>query len=291
MPGASSQIGNRITWVECPRDAWQGLPGRLTADAKREHLGHLLHAGFLHLDMGSFVSPRAVPQMADTEEVLSGLQAPPGADLLCIIGNERGLARAVAASGVTSVGYPLSVNDTFQRRNLGMSLADSWPLVERLLAGATEAGLELVVYLSMGFGNPYGEPWEPHVTAEAVARLRHLGVRRVALADTVGNANAAKVAAVLDAVDTPGELGLHLHSLPGAWFAPLEAALERGVRWFEGALGGIGGCPFADDELVGNLPTEAVLLFLDSLGFSAGVDLSRLTELAAEAARLAQAAR
>src|SRR5690554_4309055 len=243
---AEANGADTVTWVECPRDAWQGLPGLVPTTAKREHLSNLLAAGFDHLDMGSFVSPRAVPQMADTEAVLEELRAPAGADLLCIIGNERGLDRALEAGGVTSVGYPLSVNDTFQRRNVGMSVADSWPLVARLLERGAAAGLEMVVYLSMGFGNPYGEPWAPEHTAEAVGRLRQLGVKRVALADTVGNADRQRVNAVLSAVDDPASLGLHLHSQPGAWSPQLDAALAHGVRWFEGALGGIGGCPFAD---------------------------------------------
>lgn len=281
---------NAVRWVECPRDAWQGLPGLVPTADKRAHLTHLLEAGFQHLDLGSFVSPRAVPQMADTEQVLAGLQAPKGADLLCIIGNRRGLQRATDADGVTSVGYPLSVNDTFQRRNVGMSVAQSWPLVEELLGSAQAAGIELVVYLSMGFGNPYGEPWRPDVTATAVARLRRLGVRRVALADTVGNADADAIAAVLEAVPDPADLGLHLHARPGEWAAQLERAAEFGVRWFEGALGGIGGCPFADDELVGNLPTEEVLPFLEAMGLDSGVDVSRLAHLAAEARTLAAAA-
>ncbi|NLG08752.1 MAG: hydroxymethylglutaryl-CoA lyase [Deinococcales bacterium] len=276
-----------ITWVECPRDAWQGLPHVLPTARKRAHLAGLLAAGFDHLDMGSFVSPKAVPQLADTEAVLERLEAPAGVDLLAIVGNERGLERALAARGVTSVGYPLSVNDTFQRRNVGRSVAESWPLVARLLAGAAAGGLELVVYLSMGFGNPYGDPWCPADTAAAVARLRELGVRRIALADTVGNADAARVAEVLDAVDAPGRLGLHLHARPGAWRGQLEAALARGVRWFEGALGGVGGCPFAGDELVGNLPTEEVLPFLAAAGYAVGVDVGRLPALAAEAAALA----
>lgn len=279
-----------LTWVECPRDAWQGLPGLVPTAAKRRHLENLLAAGFRHLDMGSFVSPRAVPQMADTEEVLEGLRAPSGADLLTIIGNQRGLDRALAAGGVTSVGYPLSVNDTFQRRNVGMSVADSWPLVARLLEGAAAGGLQLVVYLSMGFGNPYGEPWEPEDTAQAVARLRQLSVKRVVLADTVGNADGQRVDAVLSAVEDPATLGLHLHSQPGAWAPQLAAALRHGVRWFEGALGGIGGCPFAGDDLVGNLPTEEVLPYLSSEGLRVEPDLSRLPELAAEARELANAA-
>lgn len=279
-----------LTWVECPRDAWQGLPGLVPTAAKRRHLENLLAAGFRHLDMGSFVSPRAVPQMADTEEVLEGVHAPPGADLLTIIGNQRGLDRALAAGGVTSVGYPLSVNDTFQRRNVGMSVADSWPLVARLLEGAAAGGLQLVVYLSMGFGNPYGEPWEPEDTAQAVARLRQLGVQRVVLADTVGNADGQRVDAVLSAVEDPATLGLHLHSQPGAWAPQLRVALRHGVRWFEGALGGIGGCPFAGDDLVGNLPSEEVLPYLSAEGLTVEPDLSRLPELAAEARKLANAA-
>ena len=281
---------NQAVWVECPRDAWQGLARSVPTAAKRRHIGDLLAAGFRRLDMGSFVSPKAVPQMADTEAVLEGLAAPAAADLLCIIGNERGLDRAMAAKGVTSVGYPLSVSDPFQRRNVGMSVEDSWPLVARLRERAATAGLELVVYLSMGFGNPYGEPWEPEITAAAVARLRQLGIGRVALADTVGNADEARVRDVLAAVEAPSELGLHLHARPGAWAPQVDAALEFGVRWFEGALGGIGGCPFAGDDLVGNLPTEAVLPYLAAQGLELDVDMSRLGALAADAAGLAHAA-
>lgn len=279
-----------LTWVECPRDAWQGLPGLIPSEVKRQHLANLLAAGFRHLDLGSFVSPKAVPQLADTEAVLAELEPPAEADLLCIIGNERGLDRAMAARGVTSVGYPLSVSDTFQRRNVDRSLAESWPLVERLQQRSASAGMGLVVYLSMGFGNPYGEVWNPEVTAAAVARLRRLGVNRIALADTIGNADAERVAAVLDSVAAPEQLGLHLHARPGAWHEKLEVALERGVRWFEGALGGIGGCPFAGDELVGNLPSEEVLPFLRQHGFEAGVDRAALALLTAEAEEIAAAA-
>lgn len=275
------------TWVECPRDAWQGIERPIPTRDKREHVQALLDAGFRHIDVGSFVSPEAVPQMADTEDVLADLRVPPGVDLICIIGNERGLERATRARHVTSVGYPLSVNDTFQRRNLGRSLEASWPLLGRLAEGAAGAGLEMVVYLSMGFGNPYGEAWEPRDTARALARLRDLGVRRIALADTVGNADAERVAAVLAAVGDVSELGLHLHARPGAWQGPVEVGLERGVRWFEGALGGVGGCPFADDRLVGNLPTERVVPWLARRGVDVGVDPARLDALAERASRLA----
>jgi hydroxymethylglutaryl-CoA lyase len=285
--------GNDLIWVECPRDAWQGIAHPIAMGDKRAHLRALLDAGFTRIDAGSFVSPKAVPQLADTERVLEGLRVPAGADVLCIVGNERGLERARATPAVTSIGYPLSVNDTFQRRNVGRSIQASWPVVERLAHGAEADGLGFVVYLSMGFGNPYGDPWEPADTAAAVSRLRASGVTRIALADTVGNADAARVAAVLEAVDaqTPGGvagLGLHLHARPGGWEDPIAVALERGVRWFEGALGGIGGCPFADDDLVGNVPTEAVLPWLDRRGWRCGVDLTRLAGLAEQAARLAR---
>ncbi|MEJ2292010.1 MAG: hydroxymethylglutaryl-CoA lyase [Deinococcales bacterium] len=276
-----------LTWVECPRDAWQGLPGHVPAERKRAHLAALLRAGFRHLDLGSFVSPRAVPQMADTEEVLAGLERPPDADFLCIIGNERGLARALAVPGVTSVGFPLSVNETFQQRNVGRSLEASWRLVEALAEGAAAARRSLVVYLSMGFGNPYGDPWEPADTAAAVRRLRQAGVRRIALADTVGRADARTVERVLAELERPERVGLHLHARPDAWEPLVAAAVAAGVRWFEGALSGVGGCPFAGDALVGNLPSERVLPWLAERNLSAGIALETLPELAADAAAIA----
>lgn len=280
-------VAPSLDYVECPRDAWQGLARTIPTSTKRAHLAALLSAGFRRLDLGSFVSPRAVPQLADTDEVLAGLDAPVNADLLCIVANARGLERARSAPNLTSVGYPLSVSDTFQRRNTNRSLADSWPLVEALLGGAGEAGLTLVVYLSMGFGNPYGDAWEPATTADAVERLRAIGVERVVLADTVATASPERIAAVLAATPRPAELGLHLHAHPGRWQGQLDAALAAGVRWFEGALAGVGGCPFAADELVGNLPTEEVLPWLASRGFASGVRQSALAGLAREAAELA----
>lgn len=276
-----------VTWVECPRDAWQGLARSVPSERKRRHLRALLEAGMRHLDLGSFVSPRAVPQMADSETVLAGLERPAGADFLCIVGNERGLERALATPAVTSVGFPLSLSDTFQRRNVGRSREASWALVESLRRGAAEGGLELVVYLSMGFGNPYGEAWRPRDTADAVERLRGLGVRRIALADTVGRADAAAVERVLASVTRPAELGLHLHARPDGWQPLLVPALEGGVRWFEGALAGIGGCPFAGDALVGNLPSERVLPWLAQRGFDAGIDPARLPAVTADAAEIA----
>lgn len=278
-----------ISYVECPRDAWQGLPHVVPADTKRAHVQRLLDAGFKRIDVGSFVSPRAVPQMADTEVVIGELTKPADAELICIIGNERGVERAALVANVTTVGFPLSVNDTFQRRNVGRSLEESWVLLSRLMTMSEKAGLELVVYLSMAFGNPYRDIWGPHNTAESIQRLRDMGIARIALADTVGTADARVVERVLASVSNAADLGLHLHSRPGVWNELLEVGLKYGVRWIEGALGGIGGCPFAGDDLVGNLPTELVLPWLAAQGLEpdAVIDEALLVALAAEAAAIA----
>ncbi len=277
-------LGNsRVSFVECPRDAWQGLEHKVPTQEKIDYLRSLLAAGFGRLDAGSFVSKRAVPQMADTEEVLAGLLVPDGVDLLCIVANELGVERAVATGAVTSVGYPLSVNDTFQRRNVGRTVEQSWPLVSQLQSLCERSGLGFVVYLSMAFGNPYREPWVPRMTVEAVQRLRDMGVTRISLADTTGSGNADRVARVLGALTDNSSLGLHLHARPDSWQAPLEVAVAHGVRWFEGALAGVGGCPFADDSLVGNLPTEAVLPWLAQRGLESEVDQAALAGLAERA--------
>jgi len=280
------QPASHVRWVECPRDAWQALPGFIPTEQKIAHLQGLLDAGFRDLDAGSFVSHRAVPQMADSEEVFAGLSVPKDASLLAIVANERGVERALEAPNVTAVGYPLSVNETFQVRNSGMNLEQSWEFLTGLVERARTAELELVVYLSMGFGNPYGEPWEAGDLARAAERLSALGVRRLALADTIGNATGELLEEVLGVVEWPGELGLHLHSRPGSWEPLLEAAWRHGVRWFEGALSGLGGCPFAGDELVGNLPTEKVLPWLAARA-GIDVDLRKLPDLAREARELA----
>ena len=276
-----------VRFVECPRDAWQGLPRQIPARRKRRHLRLLIEAGFRHLDLASFVSPSAVPQMADSEAVLAQLERPPGVDFLAVVVNERGFERALTAANIASVGYPLSVNDTFQRRNSGHSLADSWPLLAGLFARATAGGLRFQVYLSMGFGNPYGEPWRPGDTAAAVERLRGSGVNQSVMADTVGRADAGAVADVLASVDRVADLGLHLHARPDGWTDTLTVALERGVRWFEGALSGIGGCPFAGDALVGNLPSETVIPWLRSQGLEVAAPYEALPAAAADAAEIA----
>ncbi len=276
-------------WVECPRDAWQGFSSFIPTEEKVAFLKALLEAGFRHLDLTSFVSPKWVPQMRDAEEVLRALPPPPpGGSYLAIVANERGLERALGAENLTAVGYPLSISETFQRKNTNAGLEAAWGFVERLVEAA-RGKLEVVVYLSMAFGNPYGDPWSPGLVLEFAQRLRELGVRRIALADTYGVADAERIRATLARVAEalgPEGLGAHLHSRPEGVLAKVEAALGAGIRWLEGALSGAGGCPFAGDELVGNLPTERVLPYLEARGLRTGVDLNRLRELADWAAQL-----
>ncbi|GAB5603576.1 hydroxymethylglutaryl-CoA lyase [Thermus sp. FJN-A] len=275
-------------WVECPRDAWQGFSRFIPTEEKVAFLKELLAAGFRHLDLTSFVSPKWVPQMADAEAVLSALPPPGGRTYLAIVANEKGLERALQAPNLTHVGYPFSLSETFQRKNTNRSIAESWPLVAAMVE-KTGGRLGLVVYLSMAFGNPYGDPWSVEAVLEAIARLRALGVKEIALADTYGVASPERIREVLGAAVArfgPEGLGAHLHARPEGVLAKVEAVLEAGITWLEGALAGVGGCPFAGDELVGNLPTEVVLPHLEKKGLATGIDLSRLPLLAEEAARL-----
>ncbi|WP_456413632.1 hydroxymethylglutaryl-CoA lyase [Oceanithermus profundus] len=283
----------RVIYVECPRDAWQGFARTIPTEEKAAFLRQLLDAGFDHLDLASFVSPKWVPQMADSEAVLKLLPPPDGRDYLAIVANERGMERALAAENLTSVGYPFSISETFQQKNTRRSVEDSWPLVERMLERARSGGLELVVYVSMGFGNPYGDPWSPEAVVDFVGRLRALGVRRIAVADTYGVAGPERIHEVLAAVAAAhgaADLGAHLHSRPDPdeVRAKVDAVLDAGVRWLEGALGGVGGCPFAGDDLVGNLPTEVVVPHLEARGLRTAVEIEALATLV-EAATLLKA--
>lgn len=263
-------------YVECPRDSWQGLGRFIPTPEKVGYLQTLLDAGFSNLDMASFVSAKAVPQLADSEEVLAMLKVPETANLLAIVANERGVERALKAKNLSSVGYPLAVSETFQWRNTNRSVADSWPFIADMLT-ETKGKLRLVVYLSMAFGNPYQEPWQAKDTAFAVDKLRNLGVTAIVLADTLGSSSPELLKEVLGSISEADSLGLHLHAKPQDWQEKLAHALDFGISWFEGALAGIGGCPFAADTLLGNLPTEAVLPYLSKkLGKSLSPDLARL---------------
>ncbi|MGA7063713.1 MAG: hydroxymethylglutaryl-CoA lyase [Candidatus Acidiferrales bacterium] len=277
-------MSDAVTIVECPRDAWQGLRQVIPTDEKVRYLSRLISLGFQHIDAVSFVSPKHVPQMADSEAVMAGLSAvktPAGEapEIIGIVVNAQGLERALATPGVTTIGYPYSISAYFRRANANMSRAESRELVEKSQRDTKAAGEKLVVYISMAFGNPYDEPWGPELVEETLVWLKDLGVRTVSLADTVGTASPEEVAQLYQAVKgcvAGVDVGVHLHSRPERAAEKILAAYEAGCRRFDGALTGMGGCPFAGDELVGNIPTEAVLTTLASRGVSAGIDTKSL---------------
>ena len=249
-----------ITLVECPRDAMQGWPHLIPTERKIEYLNALLRVGFDVLDFGSFVSAKAIPQMADTAEVLKGLDRE-GTEtkLLAIVANFRGAEEAASHEAIRYLGFPFSVSETFQLRNTNKTIEGSFATVEEMQALCAALQKELVVYLSMGFGNPYGDPWNEEIVYEWAAALAKLGVKTISVADTVGVANPDHVFSILDFLirQLPGvTIGVHLHSTHQNRKAKIDAALEAGCRRFDGALKGIGGCPMAGNELVGNMDTE-----------------------------------
>src|SRR6202162_2576867 len=277
-------MAENVTIVECPRDAWQGLSQMIPTKEKVHYLGRLLALGFHHIDAVSFVSPKHVPQMADSEAVMQGLRElntvpRPASDIIGIVVNAQGLERALATPGVTTIGYPYSISAYFRRANANMSREESRALVQKLQADTKAAAKNLVIYISMAFGNPYDEPWGPEIVEETLVWLKDVGVRTVSLADTVGTATPEDVASLHKAAtkSVAGvEIGVHLHSRPENAPQKVLAAYESGCRRFDGALTGLGGCPFAGDELVGNIPTEAILTTLSARGVSTGIDTKSL---------------
>jgi hydroxymethylglutaryl-CoA lyase len=273
--------------IECPRDAWQGLPELIPAEYKAEYLKQLVVAGFRHIDAVSFVSPKHVKQMADSEDVMAKLTAslPDNVALPEIIGivvNEKGLERALATPGVSTIGYPYSISAYFRRANANMTRNESRLLVEKLRKATLAAKKDLVIYISMAFGNPYDEPWGHEIVADALDWLKGIRVRTVSLADTVGTASPELVGDLYRQVKdhVAGiELGVHLHSRPEDAEAKILAAYEAGCRRFDSALTGLGGCPFAGDTLVGNIATEDVMAALKKAGADPGVDVARLGTL------------
>jgi hydroxymethylglutaryl-CoA lyase len=277
-----------VKLVECPRDAWQGLPDFIPTEYKAEYLRELIAAGFKHIDAVSFVSPKHVKQMADSEEVMAKLNASLPEDIQSteIIGvvNEKGLERALATPGVTTIGYPYSISAYFRRANANMSRNESRALVEKLKKDTTTAKRDLVIYISMAFGNPYDEPWGAEIVQDTLDWLKDIRLRTVSLADTVGTASPEVVGDLYRQVKdhVAGiELGVHLHSRPDDAEAKVLAAYEAGCRRFDSALTGLGGCPFAGDNLVGNIATEQVLAALKKAGADPGIDESKLTKVIA----------
>ena len=266
MPKADS-----VKLIECPRDAWQGLKGIIPADLKADYLKALISAGFKHIDAVSFVSPKAVPQMADSEEVLKELDPPDDVEIIGIVVNEKGAERAIQTRAVSTLGFPYSISETFLRKNQNQSPEDALEELEKVQKKADDAGLDVVVYISMAFGNPYGDAWSVDEVVEAVELLEGEDLHMISLADTVGMAAAEKIREVVGAVITKYdylEIGVHLHSRPEQAIEKVLAAYDAGCRRFDSALGGLGGCPFAQDALVGNIPTEKVIEALRQRGAS-----------------------
>jgi len=260
---------NVVKIVECPRDAWQGLPKNMPAEVKADYLRVLIAAGFKHIDAVSFVSRSAVPQMADSELVLEYLDPPDDVEIIGIVVNAKGAERAVKTGSVQTLGFPYSVSPTFLQRNQNQTPEDSLEELEKVGTLAYKAGLDVVAYISMAFGNPYGEAWDVEEVVAACDLLADNGVTQISLSDTVGLATPKQVSDVIAdvlAVHDRIEIGAHLHARPDQAAAKIRAAYEAGCRRFDAAIGGLGGCPFAQDALVGNVATELLLAELKGFG-------------------------
>jgi hydroxymethylglutaryl-CoA lyase len=268
--------------VECPRDAMQGWKTQIPTDQKTKYINRLLDVGFDTIDFGSFVSPKAIPQMADTAEVLQALNLEKTrSKLLAIVANTRGAETAVTFETVQYLGFPFSVSETFQQRNTNATIAEGLQRVEEIQELCLKNEKELVVYISMGFGNPYGDPWSEGVVFEWVNKIVALGVPVISLADTVGLASPEQISHItrylVDALPQT-EIGVHLHATADGWREKVAAAYEAGCRRFDGALKGIGGCPMADDELVGNMNTEWLISYFEEKGHDLQLDKTALQD-------------
>ena len=264
MPTADS-----VTLVECPRDAWQGLQGHIPSYIKTDYLKALISVGFKHIDAVSFVSPKAVPQMADSEEVLEELDPPDDVEIIGIVVNEQGAERAIKTEAVRTLGFPYSSSPTFLQNNQRQTLEQAIEELERIGKKGGDAGLDTIVYISMAFGNPYGDLWNIDELVEAVGLLESESIRTISLADTVGMATPEHIREVVGAVLAKYsylEIGVHLHGRPEQAVEKVLSAYDAGCRRFDSAIGGLGGCPFAQDALVGNIPTEKVLEALAQRG-------------------------
>jgi hydroxymethylglutaryl-CoA lyase len=262
-------VPNVVKLIECTRDAWQGLSRQIPTELKARYLRALIEAGFKHIDAVSFVSPKAVPQMADSENVLEQIEFPDDVEIIGIVVNEKGAERAIATETVSTLGFPCSVSETFLRKNQNQTVEECYKLLGLIKTKADAAGLSIVAYISMAFGNPYGDPWDEIKLGEAVNKLVGLGVRSVSVADTVGLASSDLIHRVFEWVSSnypDSDIGVHLHSTPGEAVGKVLAAYNAGCRRFDSAIGGLGGCPFAQDTLVGNIPTESVIAALQRHG-------------------------
>jgi hydroxymethylglutaryl-CoA lyase len=262
-------MANPVKLIECPRDAWQGLTGLIPAELKADYIRALISVGFKHIDAVSFVSPKAVPQMADSEDVLKELDPPDDVEIIGIVVNEKGAERAIKTQAVSTLGFPYSISETFLRKNQNQSPEEALEELEKIQKKADDAGLDVVVYISMAFGNPYGDLWNPEEVIEAISLMEVDNLKMISLADTVGMASSQQINELVAAVMTKYdylEIGVHLHSRIEEAGDKVLAAYDAGCRRFDSALGGLGGCPFAQDALVGNIPTEKVIETLTQRG-------------------------
>lgn len=273
---------SEIKLIECPRDAMQGWPHFIPTDKKINYLNNLLQVGFDTLDFGSFVSPMAIPQMADTKDVINNLDtSATNTKLLAIIANERGANDAVKFEKINYLGFPFSISETFQQRNTNSSVDESLSRVEAIQNLCVQQNKELVVYISMGFGNPYGDDYNEEIVIKRTKQIEELGVKIISIADTVGLATANEVSLLmkkLNPIFKDIELGVHLHSAPKDRIAKLEAALNAGCSRFDSAIKGIGGCPMAGSDLVGNMDTEIMLRHFKEQGLQMYFDEAALQQ-------------
>ncbi len=275
-----------VKLIECPRDAWQGLKRVIPTDVKARYLHALIGTGFKHIDAVSFVSPKAVPQMADSEKVLEQLNPPDDIEIIGIVVNEKGAERAIATGRVTTLGYPYSISETFLRKNQNQSSEECYKILQSIKKKAENFGLDIVVYISMAFGNPYGDPWDEDRVRQAMGKIIALGIRSISLADTVGVAALELVGRVVCTVISDYgayDIGVHMHSTHVGAAAKVLAAYDAGCRRIDSAIGGLGGCPFAQDTLVGNIPTESVIEALQERGVALSVRKSLKTVVAMNA--------
>ena len=271
-----------IKITECPRDAMQGLHNFIPTDQKASYINLLLRVGFDTIDFGSFVSPKAIPQMRDTAEVLSKLDlSNTQSKLLAIIANYRGAADAVKHPEITWLGFPFSISETFQQRNTNSGITESFETVKRINELCAANNKHLLLYLSMGFGNPYGDEWSPAIVEDWAGKMVNESIKTIALADTIGAANAGQITDIYPLLtrqfpDT--EFGIHLHSTPDTWYEKIEAAYKSGCRRFDTTIKGYGGCPMAADDLTGNIATENLIGYLQTQNEITGLDMGKFRE-------------
>ncbi len=271
-----------IKLIECPRDAMQGIHDFIPTEIKAEYINLLLKVGFDTIDFGSFVSEKAIPQLKDTGEVLNKLDFSVGkTKLLAIVANLRGVEQAIKHPQISYLGFPFSVSETFQQRNTNSGIEKSLIVVEELLNHCEKSNKQAVIYLSMGFGNPYGDPWSNDIVAHWTSELAKRGARVISLADTTGVSSPEKISYLFPHLvsNFPKiEFGIHLHSTPSTWYEKIDAAWNSGCRRFDSSLRGYGGCPMASDQLTGNIATESLISFLETKGEDHGLNLEKWNE-------------